>query len=146
MAGALTGTLVPARFLLTLGNMIVTLLAFFHRDRNVRAGLAVSASEDDVDAASASLTFALVLSFLSVFLSFVNLVGGCSMFSARVSSVHIVLQFLSAVATSAFIVDGTHYAAYWHIFLVGNLVPLLLETAVLLQVFVFKVKPWHRQQ
>lgn len=111
----------------------------------MRAGLAQSATEEDVAAANAELTFVLVLSFISVFVSLVNLLGGCSGFSIRVGALQVVAQFASAVATSVFVVDGVHYVAYWYIFVLANLAPLVVEVVVLLQVFVLQVKPWHRK-
>ena len=111
--GRARDVLIPARFLLTMGHFIVTILAAYGRDAAVSAGLAASASATTYAAAQASFTAALVISFGCFIVQLGGLLLGGTMLRDGLSLFHAVAHFFGGVLTAWFVIGTWGYLSYW---------------------------------
>jgi hypothetical protein len=81
--GRASETLIPARFLLTVGHFVVLILAFYNKDFNVAAALGASPSSAATAAADASFNAVFGLSIVCFALQLYGLMGGATMFADR---------------------------------------------------------------
>ncbi len=85
------------------------------QDANVAAGLRPTASYSDTTNATNSLLAALGLSIICLFINFVGLFGGFTLFFDRLNTAHVILHFFGGVLTAWYIVDIWGYLAYWSV-------------------------------
>lgn len=111
--GRARDVLIPARFLLTMGHFIVTVLAVYGRDAAVAAALPASASSAAVAAATASLTAALVISFLAFIVQLGGLMLGGTLLRDGLNLFHAVAHFFGGVLTAWFVIGTWGYLSYW---------------------------------
>ena len=102
--------LIPARFLLTAGNFITVVLAFYNVDANVASGVAAGG---DAAAAKSSLLAALSISVIAFAPQFFGLFGGATLFLDELNLFHSVLHFFGGVLTAWYLIDSWGYASYW---------------------------------
>ncbi|CAE7517404.1 Tmem107 [Symbiodinium sp. KB8] len=130
-----TDVVVPCRFLLTTGHFILLLLAYFHRDASIAAGLPSSPAGDTKASAESSFAAAFALSVICFALHFNGIFGGFTLFFRSVNLIQLVCQFMGGLLTALFILDSWHYIAIWYIFAFCTLLPALFEVGVLVAVF-----------
>lgn len=102
---------------------------------NVRASVADSATQTDLDASESVLLSAWGVTIVSFFFNFLGLFGGFTMFMNNINLLQIVAHVLGGITTSLFLLDGWHVAAYWWITAFCSLLPALAEMFVLVSVF-----------
>lgn len=137
MAGAgrgrgATSVVLPARFLTTVGHLVIVILALYALDANVAAGLDASASADDVAAARSSTLAALVLALGGLALELAGLLSGATAFAHVLGVVHTVAHFAGGVLLAWYVVDVWGSPSVWPLVVVFNLIPAALEAAALL--------------
>jgi hypothetical protein len=102
--------LIPARFLLTAGNFITVVLAFYNVGANVRSGVPGGGS---LDAARSSLLAALSISIIAFAPQFLGLFGGWTLFLDQLNLFHSVAHFFGGVLTAWYLIDSWGYQSYW---------------------------------
>jgi hypothetical protein len=112
--------LIPARFLLTAGNFITVVLAFYNVDANVASGVAAGG---DAAAAKSSLLAALSISVIAFAPQFFGLFGGATLFLDELNLFHSVLHFFGGVLTAWYLIDSWGYASYWCVLRRANVGP-----------------------
>lgn len=103
--------LIPARFLLTTGNFVTVVLAFYNVTANVNAG--VEAWGGSAADARSSLLAALSISIIAFMPQFAGLFGGWTLFMDQLNLFHCVLHFFGGVLTAWFLIDTWGYVSYW---------------------------------
>ena len=98
--------LIPARFLLTAGNFITVVLAFY----NVSTNVAAAAGGEE---ATRSLLAALSISIIAFAPQFCGLFGGWTLFLDELNLFHSVMHFFGGVLTAWYLIDSWGYASYW---------------------------------
>ena len=78
--------LVPGRFLMTFGHLMVTLMAYSHTERNAYAGLGLDPTEAQKTAASANMISALGFAVACFVLHFTSMFMGLSLYNTKVRS------------------------------------------------------------
>lgn len=138
--GRVSDILIPSRFLLTVGHFVVTILAFYQKDLNVKAGLVSSTvSTSDFQAGTSSLSAALVLTLVCLAVEFVGLFGGFTMFFNRLNFCHMVLHFFGGTLTAWYLLDVWGYKSYWWIWGVFSLIPAVMEACAFAAIFWLKI-------
>lgn len=125
--GRAVDTILPARFLLTIGYFVVTVMAFSSVDACASAGLPVDASAEDYDAARQSMTAALALSLISFIVQFFGLLLGFSLFSDGSNLFTSILNFFGGVLSGWAIADQWGYTSFWAIVVPFSLLPGFME-------------------
>lgn len=108
-----TDVLLPARFLLTMGHFIVTVLVVYGSAASVSAGLAASASSATVASATSSLTAAFSISFIAFAIQLGGLILGGTLLFNQLNLFHAVAHFFGGVLTAWFVIGGWGYLSYW---------------------------------
>jgi len=121
--------LVPARFLLTVGHLVVVIMAYSSAPGNVAAGLPASASSAQAAQARADLTGALGLSVFALAVQLFGLLSGATLLVAPLNAAHCLLNFFGGVLTAWFIADVWASGAFWYIMVFFALLPGALEVA-----------------
>ena len=103
--------LIPARFLLTAGNFITVVLAFYNVPANAAAGAA--ASGVSAAAAQSSLLAALGISLIAFVPQFFGLFAGWTLFHDQLNLFHSVMHFFGGVLTAWFLIDTWGFVSYW---------------------------------
>ncbi|KDO24427.1 hypothetical protein SPRG_09817 [Saprolegnia parasitica CBS 223.65] len=122
--------LVPARFVLTMGHLMLTGMAWRSRARNVLAALPPLANvttSDMAALATASVEAAWVFALLGFAVSLGGLVRGASGCSPIANATQIVAQFVGSLMLSRFLRDELHYIYLWYIVAVVHVPSLALE-------------------
>ncbi|KAJ1632009.1 transmembrane protein [Pavlovales sp. CCMP2436] len=122
-----TTVLVPTRFITMVGHFIACVLVFWTKGDNVHAGLPLQYSTVQFDRAQASLTTALVLSMAFFVIELFGFWSGLTMFLHTHNFMHVIFHVAGCIATSIFIVEGSHYMLFWIYFAVFNALPGLVE-------------------
>jgi hypothetical protein len=120
-------TLIPTRFLTTVGHLIALLMIFYTKDANVRAGIRVEFSTAEYDDAQSSLDAALWMSVICFAIELLGIFGGFSLFMPALCTFDIGAHFCGAVFCCWFILESWHYESMWYIFLCFSLLPALAE-------------------
>jgi Transmembrane protein len=76
--------LLPARFIITLGHLVATMLVYGTKANNVYAGLGLDPDDNHISAATANIKSALGFSIACFFLHFASLGFGLSLFNTKV--------------------------------------------------------------
>eukprot|EP00741_Cyanophora_paradoxa_P005548 tig00000900_g5378.t1 len=124
-------TLVPTRFLVLTGHLILTIMIAFNRADNVKTGLPPTFSQDDFNRDDTSITVALALSYFCFFIEYVGLFGGFTMFTTTVSLFEILCHLVGLFFGTMFIVDTWASVWYWYIFGFTCAFPALVEATVI---------------
>ena len=124
--------LVPARFLLTIGHLVVVILAYSSAPGNVAAGLPASASSGEVAAAAAQLNGSLGLSVFALGVQLFGLLSGATLLLNALNAMHCLLHFMGGVLTAWFIADQWASGAFWYIMVFFSLLPGAAEVAAIL--------------
>jgi hypothetical protein len=115
--------LVPARFLLTIGHLVVVLLAASSQPPNVAAGLPGSATPAQRAALAASLQAALGISIVALAVQLFGLLFGFTLMNARLNTVHCLFNFVGGVLTAWYIIDMWTAQSYWAICVIFAMLP-----------------------
>jgi Transmembrane protein len=78
--------LLPARFIITLGHLVATVLVYGTKANNVYAGLGLDPNDKQISAATANVKSALGFSVACFFLHFASLGFGLSLFNTKVNN------------------------------------------------------------
>jgi hypothetical protein len=108
-----TDVLLPARFLLTMGHFIVTVLVVYGRAASVSAGLAASASGETVTAATNSIIAALSISFAAFAVQLGGLIVGGTLLYDQLNLFHAVAHLFGGVLTAWFVIGTWGYLSFW---------------------------------
>ena len=111
--GRVEEVLLPSRFLLTCGNFISAILAFYNTGVNVAAGFPLGGSASDLASGLASLQAALVIAMLCFIVQFGGLLSGYTMFRSPLNLFHCVMNFFGGVLTSWYLIGAWGYLSYW---------------------------------
>ena len=124
--------LVPARFLLTVGHLVVVILAFSSQQGNVASGLTTAASAADGAALASSLQAALALSVISLAAQLAGLLSGATLLASRLNVLHCLLHFFGGVLTAFFVADQWPAGSFWAIAVIFNFLPCGAEVSSIL--------------
>jgi hypothetical protein len=111
--GRSTDVILPARFLLTIGHFVVTVLAFSSVDMCAAAGLPSDASTATLAATKQSMLAALALSIITFIVQFGGLFFGFSLFTDRTNLLLCVLNFFGGVLLAWALVDVWTVPTVW---------------------------------
>ncbi len=101
--------LIPSRFLLTAGNFITVVLAYYNVGANVASGTVGGGA----DAARSSLLAALSISIIAFAPQFFGLFSGWTLFLDELNLFHSVMHFFGGVLTAWYLIDSWGYKSYW---------------------------------
>ncbi|OQR81137.1 hypothetical protein ACHHYP_16740 [Achlya hypogyna] len=123
--------LVPSRFVLTMGHLLVTGLAWKSREHNVAAALAPVVNATTTTKASilatASVEAAWVFAMLGFAISFWGVVHGASAFHPTAAAVHVSLHFAGSLLVSRFVLEQLHYIYLWYVVALVHVPTVLVE-------------------
>ncbi len=132
-----TDYIVPARFVVTLGHLLVIVMAFWTLLDNVETTIGITATLNDADLVESTTSAAQVTLWICLGLTCCDLLGlvsGITMFLGGVNVAHIMLHFLGSLYMSWFIMYQWNTATLWYIWGPFNLLPFLIELAAVLRV------------
>uniref|UniRef100_A0A0A9YYQ3 Transmembrane protein 107 n=1 Tax=Lygus hesperus TaxID=30085 RepID=A0A0A9YYQ3_LYGHE len=129
-------SLVPARFLTLLANLIILILALWSRDGNVTASLPVGFEEDEYYSKDKEITVGLSLGITAIAIELLGFFSGISMFRTSISLFSIFLHGLACLATSQWLLQSWHSSTYWLIFMVCSLLPATIEAVTIVGSFI----------
>ena len=135
---ARSGTIIPARFLITTGHFVAVLLTWQHADENARAGLEAAASDTRVGEAVAEIQVVVGLSILCFALDYASLFLGFSLFHNTANIIQCVIYFVGSLYTCWYVMDEWHYKVMWHLWLFFSVTPAIIELYFLFKIFVAK--------
>ena len=95
--------MIPARFLITIGHLIASIIVYYHIDDNVTANLGANPSASDKQSSTDELTQAWVLGISCFAFDILGLFGGFSIFFSSVNLFQSVAHFLGALYTVWFV-------------------------------------------
>uniref|UniRef100_T1HE65 Transmembrane protein 107 n=1 Tax=Rhodnius prolixus TaxID=13249 RepID=T1HE65_RHOPR len=78
-------TIVPARFLTLLANLIILILSLWSRESNVLASLPIEFEEDDYNSVHKELTIGLSVGIALIGIEFIGFFSGITMFKNSIS-------------------------------------------------------------
>uniref|UniRef100_A0A7S2UVK1 Transmembrane protein 107 n=1 Tax=Fibrocapsa japonica TaxID=94617 RepID=A0A7S2UVK1_9STRA len=130
--------LIPARFLITLGHLIPTVMVMYVMEEQVYAGLSADATDKEIAAATAELEGAVLLAIICFLVDLLGLVAGFTIFSTRVNVFQIIAHFVGGIQVSTFIHEVWDYRVLWYIVVFCNVTTALVEIFVILRIFVVR--------
>mmetsp|Transcript_6428 Transcript_6428/g.18150 ORF Transcript_6428/g.18150 Transcript_6428/m.18150 type:complete len:146 (-) Transcript_6428:1698-2135(-) len=142
--GARAEAVIPARFLLTIGNAIAFLMALYHTDDNVDATVGDAATDAEKDAAESEIQTAIAAGFLCCFVEIVGMGLGFTLFFPKMNFLQVCLHFLSGVYVSYYILDSWMSDILWRIVIFCNAPAVVMELAVWFAIFVLRIVPFAR--
>lgn len=111
--GRASEVIIPARFLLTMGHFVSTVLAFYGRAASVSAGLAGSTGGTAYSSAYESLTACLSISIICFAIQLYGIFSGATIFRSKLGVFHAVAQFFGGVLTAWYLIDSWGYISLW---------------------------------
>ena len=135
---------IPARFLLTIGNAIAIIMALYHEEANATASLGDNPSQEDRNEAKRHIRAAVAIGILANAVELIGMGLGFTLFFARLSFFQICLHFASGIYVCWYIVDAWAYETLWQIIILCNLPTTLAEIAVVFGIFVLRIVPFDR--
>jgi len=132
-------TIIPVRFLTTVGHLIATLMLFYTRRGNVLASLPLTFTPADYNSIDNALEAGLFASCVCFSIEYFGLFGGFSLFSSVANTFIIFAHFCGCIVLSWFILDNWHYTTFWYNFVFFSLFPALLESFAIARVLFCKV-------
>eukprot|EP00746_Dinoflagellata_sp_MGD_P004191 gnl/MRDRNA2_/MRDRNA2_108082_c0_seq1.p1 gnl/MRDRNA2_/MRDRNA2_108082_c0~~gnl/MRDRNA2_/MRDRNA2_108082_c0_seq1.p1 ORF type:complete len:141 (+),score=13.19 gnl/MRDRNA2_/MRDRNA2_108082_c0_seq1:140-562(+) len=134
--------LMPVRFLVTVGQLLGTLSISFDKEHHILPALPLRYTKDQLDSANAEFTTALVLATLMLVLELLSLIGGLTYFNERVTVSHIWFHGAGCIFIIMFSLASAHFAHFWQLFLLTNLVPFIVEIGAIIGVFWLRMSPY----
>ena len=108
--------LVPARFLLTVGNFISAVMCFFTMPTNTAANFTSDTfTTSSYNEAYNSLTAALILSMIAFAIQFIGLIGGWTMFRDKLNADHCLSHFFGGVLSCWYMIDAWKSTSMWFV-------------------------------
>mmetsp|Transcript_19872 Transcript_19872/g.27731 ORF Transcript_19872/g.27731 Transcript_19872/m.27731 type:complete len:142 (-) Transcript_19872:220-645(-) len=135
MGSKVLESIIPARFLATVGFLIAAIMVYYSKDDNIRASLPATYSSSEYDAKDSELSAAVTLSVVCTCLQILSMFSGYTLFMATLSSFHVLTSALGAILTCWFILDSWQAPLYWYITGFLSLLPLMAETVFIVNVF-----------
>ncbi|CAM9757172.1 unnamed protein product [Discosporangium mesarthrocarpum] len=129
---------IPARFMVTLGHLIGTMMVFKTKINNVYAGLVVDPTSAQITAAEAGIDAALSVALISFIFDFIGMIFGLSIFVMKVNVIQTALHFFGGVLVAHFIMYEWDYRWIWRIVLCFNLPTAIVEIGVIFTLFYLK--------
>jgi len=128
----ITETIVPAKFLSLISQVVMTITIVFTRKDHIYTALGNDASESssEFEDAEASLLACVTLALIFNAFEVGVLFSGVSLFHDKVNISEIFLHCVGVILLSWFILDDWTYEAIWAIWAFTSLVPFLLEILV----------------
>lgn len=115
MGSSTANTLVPARFLTTVGHLLASIMLYVTRGGNIRASLPLNDSFN-FGAYNASVTAALALTWVCFAIEFAGLFLGLSMFLSKANSLYVCAHFTAIILCCIFMTQAWPSNSYWYIF------------------------------
>lgn len=104
---------IPARFLLTMGHFVSSILAFYGRAAAVSAALPGSAGSAAYSAAYDSLTACLIISMVCFIIHFYGLFSGANIFRTKLGVFQAIFHFFGGILTAWYLIDAWGYKSLW---------------------------------
>ena len=104
---------IPARFLLTMGHFVTSILAFYGRATAVAAALPASAGTAAYEAAFNSVTTCLAISMVCFIVQFYGIFSGATIFRMKLGVFHSLTHFIGGVLTAWYLIDSLGYLSLW---------------------------------
>ncbi len=157
-------SLIPARFLAMIGQLISASLVLGSKDDNIRSSLASSYTSSDYDSKNSEITAAVWLTIVFVGIEIMTTFAGHTLFFPAINTFRtsqqrirtlpsrsrsrkrarqpadIFAHFLGTMFTCWFILDAWHVSSFWYIWIFFCLAPFLVETAAVVQVWCFNIQ------
>mmetsp|Transcript_17162 Transcript_17162/g.23895 ORF Transcript_17162/g.23895 Transcript_17162/m.23895 type:complete len:142 (-) Transcript_17162:103-528(-) len=125
-------SLIPARFLSTMGYLIAASLVYFSKDDNIRSSLAATYSTSEYDTKDSEITAAITLVVTCLAIQILSMLSGYTLFMVQLNAIHVLLNAIGAILTCWFILDSWHVTSFWYLFTFFSLLPLALEISYML--------------
>lgn len=132
-------SLIPARFLATMGHLVATLMVSYSREEYLYAALGSDPTTTELDAAKRSLVSALTMSYICFALDILGMLGGFTIFFSKINLFQIILHIIGGIYTSWLITYSWSYETMWYITGFTNIPTALAEVGMLVAIFVFKI-------
>lgn len=131
--------LIPARFVLTTGHLVATIMILYTKRENLFAGLPRDPSPSRFDRARGELELACVLCLVCFVFDFVGIFCGTSIFFVKPNLLQILCHFAGGVLVASMIEQSWQYQYIWLIFAFCNVPTALVEIALLVMTFGLKI-------
>ena len=131
-------TIVPTRFLCTVGHLIAIWMISYTKAANIQAGLSIDYTTTQYNTANTSVNWAIGLHFFCFTIEFLGLFTGISLYSPAIHIFDIFAHFFGALILSWSIIDSWHYDYIWIVWGFFSLIPALLETLLFSNQICFK--------
>ncbi|KAI8808972.1 transmembrane protein [Cladochytrium replicatum] len=121
-------SLLPARFLATIGHFMATVMLYSAKDGNIRSSLPLrNVPNDAYNAIDRSISAALWLSWVCFAIELSGFFLGLTMFNAILNLIHTWLHSIAIISTALLISGGWHALNFWYIFTWCSALPATLE-------------------
>merc|ERR1711865_47350 len=127
-------TLVPTRFMLLTAQTIVTIMLFYTKDQNIYASLADNYSQAEYDEQDDQMKTMLGFSIVCLFMNFVGLITGVTMFSHQLNVFHISMHFFGASFLSFATTDNWDTSSLWAISALCCFLPGIIEVTAIVSI------------
>ena len=128
--------LIGARFFTTMGNCTALLVLFDTIENTVQKGLEDGESEVQ---AMVSVNFSLAFGFVAIIFDFIGMFWGHTLFSPTINVLQVFFHAAGGIFLSWLITQNWHYEALWPIIICTNFPTAIIEIAVILSIYIFKM-------
>mmetsp|Transcript_22141 Transcript_22141/g.39238 ORF Transcript_22141/g.39238 Transcript_22141/m.39238 type:complete len:141 (-) Transcript_22141:298-720(-) len=132
--GRVNESLIPARFLATMAQLLAASLVYYSKDDNVRASLASNYTDSEFNDKNSEITAAVTLTVVFVTLQILSIFSGYTLFIPPLNAMHIFLNASGAVLICWFIMDTWNVTTFWYIFIFFSLINTVIEMFYMMQV------------
>ncbi|KAL1137776.1 hypothetical protein AAG570_009472 [Ranatra chinensis] len=140
MSAFSSDSLVPARFLILLANLIILILALWSRDGNVTVSLPFEFEEEEYRNVDQELTVALSLGIVLISTELIGFLSGLSMFKPSINLLSIFSHGFASFVLAQWLIHPWPLSTYWIIFGSCFVLPFITEIITIAKVLYGKIR------
>ncbi|XP_066995884.2 transmembrane protein 107 [Anabrus simplex] len=122
--------LVPARFLVLIAHLTITITVLWSREENVMACLPVDYTEEDYARKDHQMVVGLSLAVVFIGVELLGFFSGLTMFMTTTAMISIASHTCASILLAHFVLDEWDCNLYWWIFVFCSLIPALTEVVM----------------
>uniref|UniRef100_A0A1B6CPB6 Transmembrane protein 107 n=1 Tax=Clastoptera arizonana TaxID=38151 RepID=A0A1B6CPB6_9HEMI len=134
MLSSSMNNLIPARFLILLSHLTISIIILWSRDGNVKACLPYDYENEEYTKRDFQLLIGLCLAIGFIGFELLAFISGISMFMPTVSILSIICHASASILLSKSLLDEWDCRIYWWIFTFCSIIPFILEIGVFINV------------
>jgi hypothetical protein len=136
--GRLAQRLIPVRFVMTMGHILVLATLSYTMEDNVRSSLKVDNTQAEYDDTKNSMMIWWYIGMACFVFDFMGMFMGFSIFFSSINLTQVILHFVGGIWVSNVIIFEWTVDAFQTVVLVTNLLPALAEICAILYIFVLR--------